>query len=382
MKGAVTARMVWVSSAAVAPRIPLLAARIDLVRTVGVRRLARRRLLDRRFVRSASARAADVAHALWADAAAELGAELRPLGTRFYEFTLNGATARVSGQSTPLADPVSIRLAEDKALAGEVLARAGIPIPERVAVDGADASAAEALVGAGPCIVKPGVGGGGHAITGQVRTVAQLQAAIRLARTGAGGVVVERMVDGDHYRFLLLDGRLLDVLRRRRPQVVGDGRSTVEELILAEYRRRLETAATVAVKPFRFDLDCVYTLAASGLRLEDVPPAGTAVPVKSASNFGGAADSETYRGPVADALVADVRAAAAALGVRLAGVDVITPDPARSLAEAGGVVLEVNPVPGLMHHYAVASPEEATKVAVPVLEVLLASGQTAGSAAP
>ena len=57
--------------------------------------------------------------------------------------------------------------------------------------------------------------------------------------------------------------------------------------------------------------------------------------------------------------------------MRLAGVDVVTPDPARPLGETGGVILEVNAAPGLTHHYNVASPGEATRIAVPILRALL-----------
>jgi D-alanine-D-alanine ligase-like ATP-grasp enzyme len=53
-------------------------------------------------------------------------------------------------------------------------------------------------------------------------------------------------------------------------------------------------------------------------------------------------------------------------------VDVVAPDIGRSLASSNGVVLEVNPIPGLQHHYNVADPEAATAVAVPVLEALFA----------
>jgi cyanophycin synthetase len=59
------------------------------------------------------------------------------------------------------------------------------------------------------------------------------------------------------------------------------------------------------------------------------------------------------------------------VGLRFAGIDVIAPEAARSLAE-GGVVLEVNCTPGIHHHYAVADPDAASRVAVPVLEHLLA----------
>ena len=43
--------------------------------------------------------------------------------------------------------------------------------------------------------------------------------------------------------------------------------------------------------------------------------------------------------------------AAAVIGARLAGVDIITPDPSISLDKSGGVVLEVNTTPGYYYHY-------------------------------
>ena len=64
-------------------------------------------------------------------------------------------------------------------------------------------------------------------------------------------------------------------------------------------------------------------------------------------------------------------AAAACVGLRLAGVDLVTPSLEGSLAETGGVVLEVNCTPGLHHHYLVAEPDRATRVAVPILRRLL-----------
>jgi cyanophycin synthetase len=67
--------------------------------------------------------------------------------------------------------------------------------------------------------------------------------------------------------------------------------------------------------------------------------------------------------------------AAEALGIRLAGVDVITRDPGVSLHASGGRVTEVNTTPGLHWHYLVRSPEAGVRVAVPILERLLARGE-------
>jgi cyanophycin synthetase len=76
-------------------------------------------------------------------------------------------------------------------------------------------------------------------------------------------------------------------------------------------------------------------------------------------------------GAIAPAVLADAARAASVVGLRLAGVDLITPDAGRPLAETGGAVIEVNADPGLHHHYQVADPETATPVAVRMLERLL-----------
>ena len=60
-----------------------------------------------------------------------------------------------------------------------------------------------------------------------------------------------------------------------------------------------------------------------------------------------------------------------AVGLRLAGVDLVTPDIGRGLREAGGAIIEVNGTPGFQYHYEVEDRANATPVALPVLETLL-----------
>jgi cyanophycin synthetase len=119
------------------------------------------------------------------------------------------------------------------------------------------------------------------------------------------------------------------------------------------------------------DLDAVFTLQRAGLSLSAVPSPGEAVAVKTVTNQNCVEDNETVRDELAPELVEDCAAAAAAVGVRLAGVDLITPDPRRAMEEAGGAIIEVNGTPGLHYHYQVAEPARATRVAVPILEELL-----------
>ena len=185
-------------------------------------------------------------------------------------------------------------------------------------------------------------------------------------------MLVEEQVRGEVYRLLFLEGELLDVLLRFPPRVPGDGRSTLAQLIEAENVRRLEARGHAGLHLLTMDLDAVLTLERAGLTLASVPAEGELVQLKVVTNQNRVEDNETVREGVSDELVEQCRRAAALVGVRVAGVDIVTPDISRPLSNGHGAIVEVNGTPGLHYHYQVADTERATRVAVPVLERLLA----------
>jgi cyanophycin synthetase len=363
-----------------ARRFYLARARTSLFRELGPAHTLRRWRTDRRLETVLPVRRESFTRWMWTEAAAALGASILELAPWVFEFARDGLVVHVVGQRTPFADSVSIELASAKDLTYELLVRAGVPVPPHIVVHRSDRRAASAFLEAGPAplVVKPARGGGGgRGVTPSIQTASQLERALRHAGSTSERVIVERQAQGEHFRFLLLDGEVLDVIRRERPQVVGDGTSTIEELMFAEYQRRLKVDSTEGMKAFPVDLDCLFTLEAQGLSLSTRPLAGSKVVVKSATNTSAADACTPVMEPAAGEVVEQVRAAAAAVGARLAGVDVVAPGVDRSLAASQGVVLEVNPIPGLQHHYNVADPEAATPVAVPVLEALFAQRATA-----
>jgi cyanophycin synthetase len=335
-------------------------AHVDLARTVGLRHTWRRARARRAHRRLLGDRRASVAESMWRAGAEAIGAETTVLAPGVLELRLGDRVTRVRGEATQFADVVSRAIADDKPLGLRLLAEAGVPVPEHAVVrTGEEPASILARVGA-PCVVKPLAGSGGEGVTGAVVTPAQLRRALVYAGRSGPEALVEREVEGDSYRVLVLDGAVLDVLRRARPRVRGDGRSTVEELVFGEYEARLRDEGAGGLKHFVVDLDCLFTLARQGITLESVPADGEEVVVKTASNYGGPAETAALDSPLAGTAVA----AARALGVRLAGVDLVAPD------ETGGVVLEVNPVPGLSHHVNVL--EGARPVAAEILRALLA----------
>jgi cyanophycin synthetase len=220
-------------------------------------------------------------------------------------------------------------------------------------------------------VVKPADGAGGGGVTCSVESADDLGRAWIAASRLASRILVERAVPGDEYRLLFLDGRLLDVVRRAPPSLTGDGRSTVGDLIAVENQRRLDDGGRSEVtRLLHVDLECELTLRSHQLSLGSVPGKDSAVTAKRAVSDNARSQNVTVR-ELSDDLVATAAVAAGETRLRLAGVDLVTPDPTRPLRDAGGVVLEVNGTPGLHYHYQVADREGATQVAVPILEALL-----------
>jgi D-alanine-D-alanine ligase-like ATP-grasp enzyme len=356
-------------------------ARLDVIRSTGVRYASRRRAEQAREREVGLAALERFYRDAWAEAAEELGAELIELEGGFLEICRGGVTTRVWRQLSALDDAVSLKVALDKTLVHRLLAARGIRVPDYLEFPRASLEPALRFMGEAEheqaFVVKPADGGrGGAGVTGGVRTEVDLaRAALSAARLDSR-LLIERQVPGDMHRLLFCDGELIDVVVRHTPHVTGDGRSSVLELIARENDRRLGKALAQAL--ITVDLDCILALAAAGRTPRSIPAAGERVQVKSASSENAEHENQTVRSWSQD-LIDECAEAVRAVGLRLAGVDVVTPDVTRALAGTGGAIIEVNGTPGFQYHCVVADPVNATRIAVPVLERVL---ETIGAPRP
>ncbi len=361
----------------------VLAPKLDHLRGAGVRSVLSGRRDGRELDAWAAAARRSLYWRIWADAAARAGAECERLVDDFL-LIRKGETQTVVWFHTVMLDfGVTLQLALDKVACHHLLSAAGIPMARYVEMDATDSRSGIRFMNerrGSPVVVKPARStSGGEGVTCGVRTGDEFERARMAAWRWDSRILIEEQGKGFEYRFLFLDGELVDVLMRQPPQVVGDGRSTVEELIHLENRRRADPGSRAGLAVLTVDLDCLFTLQRCGLALSSVPEKGRVVTVKSAVNQSGAEQVRSLPPEQVGAdLVSDAARAVKVMGLRFAGVDLMTPDPSRSLVDAGGVVIEVNGTPGLHYHYLVANRDEAVPVAVPILEALLDSVRNGG----
>ena len=182
---------------------------------------------------------------IWREAAGQLGATFRPIGSGFAEIQRGGVSVTIRENVCPIDDPVSLALAADKSLTYKLLEEAHLPTPRHAEFHYHSlAQAMEFLEStARPCVVKPTKGtGGGRGVTTNLRTKTQLLLAAAAADVYGDDLIIEEQIQGDNYRLLYLNGECIDSFQRRPPTVIGDGKSTVLRLVRLNNEERLKSS--------------------------------------------------------------------------------------------------------------------------------------------
>ncbi|MGI9317788.1 MAG: cyanophycin synthetase [bacterium] len=122
-----------------------------------------------------------------------------------------------------------------------------------------------------PVVVKPNVSGYSRGSYFPINTFAELWRAIFLAKIWWPTTIIEQFLQGANYRVLATDHNLISVIRRYPPFVVGDGRTTIGQLIDQENTVRQEMKLHPVIFPLQKSEQVVRHLAKQRLNLESVP---------------------------------------------------------------------------------------------------------------
>ncbi|HHV39733.1 MAG TPA: cyanophycin synthetase, partial [Tepidimicrobium sp.] len=179
-------------------------------------------------------------------------------------------------------------------------------------------------------------------------------------------------ISGRHLRVLVVNGKTVAVAERLPAHVIGDGKSNLRQLIEATNNdpRRGEGHEKELTKII-VDPVVLMVLARSGLTFDYIPAPGETVFLRQNANLstGGTACDVTA---AVSANIKDVaERAARAIGLDVAGVDLVVPDFQASASEV--TVIEVNAAPGLRMHIA-PSTGRSQPVADAILDYLFPPG--------
>ncbi|HSE07378.1 MAG TPA: cyanophycin synthetase [Nocardioidaceae bacterium] len=283
---------------------------------------------------------------------------------------------RIRATMTSATSAIAVDVASDKDLTTRLLGAAGLPVPKQESVRTVEQAVAVAERIGYPVVCKPLDGNHGRGVCLDLRDADDVREAFPVAKEQSrrGWVIVESFITGRDYRCLIIDGKLAAVAERVPAHVVGDGHSTVEQLVdLTNADPRRGVGHEKVLTRIKLDDAAIELLADQGYKLGDVPSAGEMVKLTLTGNMstGGISIDRTFEAHPENVEIAEE--AARVIGLDIAGIDFICPDITEPVRETGGAICEVNAAPGFrMHtHPTIGEPQFIAK---PVVDMLFPPG--------
>ena len=284
---------------------------------------------------------------------------------------------RIQATVTGRTPHIAVELASDKEETNKILASLGLPVPKQELVQNEEGALRAARRLGVPVVTKPFNGNHGRGISIHLMTDEEVIEGFKAAREHSRSVIVENFLSGDDHRLLVVNGELVAATRRTPGHVIGDGNSTIAQLVEvvnADPRRGVGHEKVLT----RIELDAQATMMMEriGYTATSVPKADEIVYLRSTANLstGGTATDVTdiIHPDNRDMAVRAIRA----IGLDVGGVDFLSTNIAESYKSIGGGICEVNAAPGFRMH---VSPSEGTPrdAAGPVIDMLFPPGSPA-----
>ncbi len=242
-----------------------------------------------------------------------------------------------------LTSAVAMSRCQDKLVTHRWLRRANLKTPEYRIAGRTDANVAF-LEEYERIVVKPSVGEQGKGITVGVSSPPALEDALAEARRHHDRVLLERWYPGLDLRVVVIGFKVVAAAVRKPPEVVGDGKLTIQRLIEKLSRRR--RASTRGESAIPIDTDTRQCLAEQDLSLTSVLPAGECVTVRKTANFHTGGTIHDVTDELHPALAEAAVTAARQLDIPVVGLDFVVESP----GQPEYVIIEANERVGLANH--------------------------------
>lgn len=277
---------------------------------------------------------------------------------------------RIQATVTSETSSIGVELACDKEDTKYLLEQAEVEVP-RGDIISRESSLEDACKYVGyPLVIKPIDGNHGRGITVDIQNYDDALVAFHAAKEVSRRVIVEKYITGEDYRLLVINNVLVAAAKRTPAHVIGDGKSTVKELVdkVNEDPRRGYGHENVLTMITINDLTKTI-IKDAGYTEDSVLPEGERLILKDTANLSTGGTAEDVTDIVHPANVSMAERISKIIDLDICGIDVMTSDISKPLSETGGAVLEVNAGPGFRMHLAPTT-GLPRNVAAPVVDKL------------
>jgi len=283
---------------------------------------------------------------------------------------------RIQATVTSETSNIAVEIACDKEDTKDLLEQAEVPVPRGEIIRRESSLEGSCKYVGFPLVIKPINGNHGRGITVNINSYDDALIAFREAKKISKAIIVEKYIQGDDYRLLVINNELVAAAVRTPAHVVGNGKSSIQELVdevNSDPRRGYgheEVLTAIHINELSMTL-----IESKGYTLESVLSDGEVLVLKDTANLSTGGTAEDVTDIVHPSNVFMAERISKIIDLDICGIDITTTDISKPLEKTGGAVLEVNAGPGFRMHLAPTS-GLPRNVAAPVIDKLFPHGAT------
>ena len=285
---------------------------------------------------------------------------------------------RIQATVTSETSSIGVELACDKEDTKYLLEQAQVEVPRGDIISKEGSLEAACKYVGYPLVIKPIDGNHGRGITVDINSYDVALKAFHAAKEVSSRVIVEKYVTGEDYRLLVVNNILIAAALRSPAHVIGDGKSTIEELVedvnkdpRRGYGHEKELTA-ITINELTTTI-----IADAGYSVDTILPEGEKLILKDTANLSTGGTAEDVTDIVHPANVSMAERISKIIDLDICGIDIMTTDISKPLSETGGAVIEVNAGPGFRMHLA-PTKGLPRNVAAPVVDKLFPQSSNKG----
>lgn len=283
---------------------------------------------------------------------------------------------RFRATMTDHTSSIAVDIASNKDETKRLLDDAAIPVALGVCISRFE-EVADAIKKIGfPLVFKPLDGNHGKGASINVKTVEEASLAFEHAKKYSRKLIVEKFITGFDYRILVIDNKFIAAALREPAHVIGDGISTIQQLIDKENQdpHRGYGHENVLTE-ISIDRETIDQLSKNERTIDSILAKEELCYLKGTANLSTGGTSTDITDIVHPHNIFIFERISRIIGLDICGIDIMATNLSEPLENTGGVVLEVNAAPGFRMHLAPAN-GLPRNVAAPVIDMLYPTGKS------
>lgn len=283
-----------------------------------------------------------------------------------FSFQLGKTSYFFRGFETPFNNSCSTKLTENKYCANKILENANIVVPKAVAIckDEFENGELENIISdlKFPLVLKPTISSLGRDVYCKIPDLIHLKTLMTQLYTKKEWLTIEEFHGNlNSYRVLVFNKKIIGVVQRYPAHVIGDGVSTITELVALSNIKRAQLSDELA--PILLDEECHFRLKELDITPDYIPAKNERLVLCYTCNASRGGTYEALNTRLDKKSRQFFINIASILNLNIAGIDVECVDINSPKIDSESVIIEVNPGPSVRIHENTrsAKPNRVTK---------------------